>query len=286
MSYHSLSSFSELTLQDPVTDIHPTIMKGIRPTSRSQPNHDVLQFIDPSNIEQEARDNQDQRNQDVMPDRRKENYSKQVEVTSDHSFLAEKQKMIEEQKRMMEEQKQFLAEKQKMMEEQKQFLAEKQRVMELEAKLRAYTGAHPQPPHHHHPQQTDPSSETAAFEALTASGIISLNNSDVDSIKKQIADDGANKITSFIWFYAHWCGYCTRIISTMDEVARSMKDYNDKVKIYMINGNNKQDIMSSFNIRGFPTLNVYHGQPGVPTPYTGDRSASDMINFLKLEMNK
>jgi len=282
MSYHSLSSFSELTLQDPVTDIHPTVMKGIRqPSSRSQPTPDMFHFIDPDNIEQKARDDQDQRNQDVMPERRKENYSKQVEVSSEQqTFFAEKQKMMEEQKRMMEEQKQFLAEKQKMMEEQKQFLAEKQQMMEEQKQLMGYKA-------NHQPQQPRQTGATE-FGVLTSNdvGIISLDADDVDAIKNKITEDGNNKITSFIWFYAPWCGFCTRIIPTMEEVGRAMKQYSDKVKIYMINGDNKQEIMSSFNIRGFPTLNAYHGQSGVPTPYTGDRSSSDIINFLKLEMNK
>jgi thiol-disulfide isomerase/thioredoxin len=124
------------------------------------------------------------------------------------------------------------------------------------------------------------------FDSLKDSGLIALSGDDVEVIKNQIAEDGNNKITSFIWFYAPWCGFCTRIISTMDEVGRAMKQYSDKVKIYMINGDNKPAIMSTFNVRGFPTLNAYHGQHGVPTPYSGDRSANDIITFLKTEMNK
>jgi len=257
-------------------------MKGIRPTTRSAPNNDVLELIDgPNSIEQDARDNQDQRNQDVMPERRKENYAKQVEPSSEQqAFFAEKQKMMEEQKRMMEEQKQLLAEKQKMMEEQKQFLAEKQKMMEEQKQLMGYKANHHAPP----PRQAG----AQDFGVLTSNevGIISLDSDDVDSIKNKITEDGNNKITSFIWFYAPWCGFCTRIIPTMEEVGRAMKQHSDKVKIYMVNGDNKQAIMSTFNVRGFPTLNAYNGQPGVPIPYEGDRSANDIINFLKNKMNK
>jgi thiol-disulfide isomerase/thioredoxin len=281
MSYHSLSSFSELTLQDPVTVIHPTIMKGIRPTSRSQPNHDVLQFIDPSNIEQDARDSQDQRNQDFMQERRKENYSKQVEVASDHSFMEEKQKFMEEKQKFMEEQKRMMEEQKRMMEEQKRMIEEKHRIMELEVKLKnqhaTYQGA-----------KTIQSTGTTGFSSLTDQeiGFIKLNSDDVESIMNKIKEDGNNKITSFIWFYADWCGFCTRLIPAMEEVGRGLKDYRNKVNLYLVDADNKPAIMSTFNVRGFPTLNVYHGQPGVPTVYSGDRSASDMINFLKLEMNK
>ena len=257
-------------------DIHPTIMKGIRPpSSRSQPTPDRFDVIDP-NIEQEARDSQDKRNQDVLLNSHKENYSTQV---VDQSFLAEKQKFMEEKRMFMEEQKRMMEEQKRMMEEQKQFLAEKQKMMEEQKQLMGYKA-------NHQPRQPAQQAGASEFDSLKESGLIALSGDDVEVIKNQITEDGNNKITSFIWFYAPWCGFCTRIISTMDEVGRAMKQHSDKVKIYMINGDNKPAIMSTFNVRGFPTLNAYHGQYGVPTPYSGDRSANDIITFLKTEMNK
>jgi thiol-disulfide isomerase/thioredoxin len=250
-------------------------MKGIRqPSSRSQPTPDMFQFIDPNNIEQEARDDQEQRNKDVLI-ARKENYSTQV-MSSDQSFLSEKQKFEEEKRQMRLEHERMKKEHEEMMTNQKRMMEEQQRMMEQQ---RTHQGTK---------VKTANATGTTGFASLLTEevGFIKLNADDSEGISNKIKEDGNNKITSFVWFYADWCGFCTRLIPAMEEVGRGLSEYRDKVKLYLVDADNKPAIMSTFNVRGFPTLNVYHGQPGVPISYSGDRSSSDIINFLKLEMNK
>jgi thiol-disulfide isomerase/thioredoxin len=266
MSYLSFQDFSNLSFQNPETELYPTTsMKGIRSSSKSQPSR--FELIDPNEIEQEARDDQDQRNKEVLMARKTEGYS----------AMEEHKKIMEEHKTMMAEQKKLLEEQRLAMTEQQKLLAERERNL---ADMVARATARPPPPP---PAMGTHQTGQPGFSDLSTL-MISLDGKTPDQVKAQIKGDAAEKKTSFVWFYAPWCGYCTRIIGMMGDVAAQMKGKN--INMYMVNMDNRPEMGEAFNVRGFPTLNVYHGEPGVPTTYNGDRSANDLISFLTAEIAK
>ena len=88
----------------------------------------------------------------------------------------------------------------------------------------------------------------------------SLDNSELGNISED----------SVIIFYAPWCGHCTR---SMPEFKKAQSQ--GRGKIILVNSDENPDLVKKYNVKGFPTI-----MKGDRTPYTGQRNASSIIDFL------
>lgn len=117
----------------------------------------------------------------------------------------------------------------------------------------------------------------------------SQNVSDV--ISKSLADPLGQKFDemkqtastnkpTFVFYYADWCGNCTGIEQKWEEIKSELKDVVD---VREVNHSDEQELMSSENVHGLPTLRLYSDQfPGGDfKEYSGDRSPQDIVNFVK-----
>lgn len=82
-----------------------------------------------------------------------------------------------------------------------------------------------------------------------------------------------------IEFYAPWCGHCKKLAPTYDELGEAMK--NEDVDIVKMDAT-ANDVPSSFNVRGFPTL-YWKPKGQDPVPYNGGRELDEFIKYIAKE---
>ena len=88
----------------------------------------------------------------------------------------------------------------------------------------------------------------------------------ISSSTNEIDDTNGETV---IIVYAPWCGHCKK----------SMTDFKEAVsqsggKIKLINGDEEPEIVSKYNVKGFPTIMKTNGRL-----YTGHRDADSILRF-------
>lgn len=58
-------------------------------------------------------------------------------------------------------------------------------------------------------------------------------------------------------FYATWCGYCKMMDPSLEEIAQTM---GDKVEVIRIDAEQNEELAKHFKIESFPTLKIYKNQ--------------------------
>jgi thiol-disulfide isomerase/thioredoxin len=87
-----------------------------------------------------------------------------------------------------------------------------------------------------------------------------------------------------ILFYADWCGHCTKFKPIFDnELKQLISSSNIPVKLESIDADNNPEIISKYNVAGFPTLILEVNNK--PIKYDGQRKSEDIIKFIKKHLN-
>jgi protein disulfide-isomerase-like protein len=96
-------------------------------------------------------------------------------------------------------------------------------------------------------------------------------------------NDDPEKIMSsdkpaLVFFYAPWCGHCKNAKPEFEKVMQMAKG-----RAHMIDCNAHQEIAQKYNVKGFPTIRYYPNGPinGKPREYEGNRTAEDMMDFMR-----
>ncbi len=55
-------------------------------------------------------------------------------------------------------------------------------------------------------------------------------------------------------FWAPWCGPCSMVAKSLEELA---KDYGDRLKVVKINVDENNDLASQFEVMSIPTLKIF-----------------------------
>jgi protein disulfide-isomerase A1 len=83
--------------------------------------------------------------------------------------------------------------------------------------------------------------------------------------------------------YAPWCGHCKKLEPIYTELAEKLSGVEDLVIAKMDATANEHP---SLNIQGFPTIKLYKPGHSEPVDYHGDRSLSDLLQFLETELGR
>jgi len=88
-----------------------------------------------------------------------------------------------------------------------------------------------------------------------------------------VTDSGRDAL---IEFYAPWCGHCKKLTPVYDELGEKMRD--EDVDIIKMDAT-ANDVPSTFNVRGFPTI-FWRPANGAPESYNGGREVDDFVKFI------
>ena len=104
---------------------------------------------------------------------------------------------------------------------------------------------------------------------------------DSNSAVVQLTAKDFNKVKTGIWLvelYAPWCGHCQRLTPEYEKAAKGLKGIANIAAIDA--SNEKIDVQ----IQGYPTIKLY--VDGKATDYSGERTASGIVNFMLSEFKK
>jgi len=82
---------------------------------------------------------------------------------------------------------------------------------------------------------------------------------DKDNIVEIIETNHKDKVLSFFYFTASWCGPCKKIAPTIEKLSNKLKENNKNVKIYKIDIDDNEAFSNKCNIRSVPTFLIIDG---------------------------
>ncbi|KAL4333677.1 hypothetical protein GQ457_07G022910 [Hibiscus cannabinus] len=102
-----------------------------------------------------------------------------------------------------------------------------------------------------------------------------------DTLEDMVFKSGKNVLLEF---YAPWCGHCKKLAPILDEVAVHFEK-DASVLIAKLDATANDIVDESFDVRGYPTI-YFRSSSGNITPYEGDRTKEDIINFIDQNRDK
>ena len=89
---------------------------------------------------------------------------------------------------------------------------------------------------------------------------------------------------NIVLFFAPWCGHCQAFEPEFKQFSSQCEQKNPNVNPVIINGDENNDLMSKYNIKGFPTVLgiIKDGQSADKVvEYTGPRSQEGLSQFVQ-----
>jgi len=97
---------------------------------------------------------------------------------------------------------------------------------------------------------------------------------------------------TFIEFYAPWCHHCKKVVPEYIQAAHYLSETNPEIKLCKADFSDQKDLISQYNISGFPTFRLYIKGQEEPVDCRGCRTSQEIIRWLRkhtgspsLEMN-
>eukprot|EP00878_Enallax_costatus_P000727 GHUV01000840.1.p1 GENE.GHUV01000840.1~~GHUV01000840.1.p1 ORF type:complete len:142 (+),score=26.70 GHUV01000840.1:126-551(+) len=118
-----------------------------------------------------------------------------------------------------------------------------------------------------------------ASYALVSAVAASEDHSSVQVLGSDFDDKVNDGSVYFIKFFAPWCGHCKRLAPTWKELADAFKD-DKSIKIAHVDCTQDRDVCTTADIKGYPTLKVYHKGEEVKA-YRGARELEALKTFVQ-----
>jgi len=88
-----------------------------------------------------------------------------------------------------------------------------------------------------------------------------------------------SSVSSFIEFYAPWCGHCKKLAPEYEIVYDAFKRYSNVV-VARVDCTVENSLCGKYGVTGYPTLKWFPVGGGEPQAYSGGRTADDIISFI------
>lgn len=95
-----------------------------------------------------------------------------------------------------------------------------------------------------------------------------------DNFKQEVLD---SDLPVLVDFWAVWCGYCTVLAPTLDEISQA---YEGKLKLVKVNVDEQPELMNHYSVNVFPTV-VLFSQGGELDRAIGALPKADLIDWLE-----
>jgi thioredoxin 1 len=76
-------------------------------------------------------------------------------------------------------------------------------------------------------------------------------NADSNSFQEEVLDSAKPVLVDF---WAPWCGYCTKLVPIMDELAQEM---GDQIKVVKVNVDENRSLSQKYGVMSLPTMIVF-----------------------------
>lgn len=110
---------------------------------------------------------------------------------------------------------------------------------------------------------------------VAPSAVMSLKE---DNFEKYVLK--SNRKGVLVEFYAPWCGHCKSLAPVYEEVAKVYAGDAKEVMVAKVDVTENEQLGSSYDIQGFPTLKWFSTGDPVPISYEGGRSKEDFVDFI------
>lgn len=119
-------------------------------------------------------------------------------------------------------------------------------------------------------QEDDDSEETVAEPPKPVSPLVELTD---DTFAKHISSG-----KHFVKFFAPWCGHCTKLAPTWEELAKTL-EHDTSISISKIDCTQYRPICTDFEVKGYPTLLWIEDGKKIEK-YSGSRSHEELKAYV------
>lgn len=122
-----------------------------------------------------------------------------------------------------------------------------------------------------------------SIAVLCVASVLLLKNVATQVVKmdSETFSTTVDKNHHFIMFYAPWCGHCSRLKPTWEELATNLQsDSNRKVVVAQVDCTVETELCSTQDVTGYPTLKLFVKGSNEPTRYRGQRDLISLLSFI------
>ncbi|GJQ68101.1 hypothetical protein Trydic_g16788 [Trypoxylus dichotomus] len=98
--------------------------------------------------------------------------------------------------------------------------------------------------------------------------VVHLNANNFDRLVTSGSD------TWLVQFFSSYCPYCQNFAPNFEKAAKELKG---TIKVGVVDADEDRSLLRRYNVRGIPTVKIYHPNNPVPENYDGPRTAEALV---------
>lgn len=112
-------------------------------------------------------------------------------------------------------------------------------------------------------------------EAVEDEAVVTLTTDNFESVIT-----GNSRV--LVEFYAPWCGHCKALAPEFENAAQVIaKDEGIEAVLAKVDATIEKDLATKYGVKGFPTLKFFTGDVDAPSDYSGGRTESTIVQWLR-----